>query len=195
MQRTIYNIAAGLIAVLLLALSGMNGKEKLIAAQAKYDTLSKKKRRVESLDRATQEIVDENMVSVEVAEVLSEKAIPLNGVLRTMRVVRDTLPAEMWITKFQLGRQKRRVGQSRMHARPVVILEGAGRPIHGTDIGRVYQDFYAAFKRHELMESCHVSPVSKDDLAENMKTFTFTIDFLPDPPPESEGGEVGEEGK
>ena len=50
----------------------------------------------------------------------------------------------------------------------------------GRDVGAVYQKFLRDFRAHELIPGRQVVPEVDDPSAE-LRTFVFTIDFIPEP--------------
>jgi type IV pilus assembly protein PilM len=183
-SRTIYNIGAGVIGAALLGLTAMQGSTDLQAAADAARRTSRLRARVETTHDEAAQVIAATAAERAVADVLAVKAVPLNGLLRTMRVLRDTLPPELWITAIEVRRQAGRRSGSEA---PVIEVQGDGKPISGRDVGTVYRDFTSRFKAHELIPANGV--VVKPEPGTNR--FTFTIDFLA----EAEAPAAAEEGK
>ncbi len=181
-QRTIYNIAAGVIGVALIGLAATQGKQNLAAAESANISVVGQARRLKSRNADAEAIVETNTVDRAIADVLAEKAVPLNGVLRTMRALHapEVLPPELWIKTVSVRRGGRSVGRRSGQGKPVIVVEGAVRPISGRDVGDVYREFSRKFRDHELIKGADLVPQTED--RDGIKSFTFTIDFQPAPP-------------
>lgn len=190
-QRTVFNIGACLVGAALLASSAMQGKQALETAASAQERVVSQSRRVKRTDADAEEIVVQNAVDRSIAGLLSERATPLSSVVRTLRALHDAdvMPPELWITSIEVTRSGRSARSSRNRGRnkPQVKLSGSIRPIMGRDVGDVYQKFLRDFRSHELIPGPQVVPEVDDPSAE-LRTFVFTIDFLPEPEEQEEGG-------
>lgn len=178
-QRTVWNIAAGVVAGGLLLFGALEAQDEVAQAESNLQTVTMQKRRFESVDQDATELAQKVQADREAVNALAARAIPLDGVLRAMRAIQDGLPPELWITgiEVQHGRRGSSRGASEVD-HPLIVVEGAGRPIHGRDVGEIYRDWSLKFKNHELMQGADVVP--KSDPTTN--TFSLTIDFMPTPP-------------
>jgi len=183
-QRTIYNIGACVIGAALLGLAAVQGKVDVAASIKAQQVVVSQARRVKKTDADAAEVVAQNAVDRSVAGFLAERATPLSSVVRTMRALHEpgVMPPELWITSIEVvrGGRSSRGGRNRGRNKPQVKLHGSIRPIMGRDVGAVYQKFLRDFRAHELIPGRQVVPEVDDPSAE-LRTFVFTIDFIPEP--------------
>jgi type IV pilus assembly protein PilM len=177
-QRTIYNIAAGLAAAVLLAVLAVGERGRLAAATTAQTRLRQEKQRLESTHTSASKVIGDNQSTRALLEELALRGLPRDGVLMAMRALHDTLPPEAWITRVEVKPQAQRGKGSA----PVVELSGAVKPVAGTDVGSVYRDFNKNFRAHPLIRAAGFTAEQKDT-SEQRSTFTFTIDFQPPAPP------------
>lgn len=178
-QRTIYDLAAGAVGVLVLVGAGLTAKENVDTARAALAKVRGKVRRVEKLHSETEKLIAANARTRDLIARLRERAVPLDGSLRALRALRDTLPGELWLTSFGVERSSRRTG-SRREVKPIVKIEGAGKPVGGRDHGAAYREFRKRFTEHPLIAPYAVT-ARTDEATSERTSFTVEIDFLPEP--------------
>jgi type IV pilus assembly protein PilM len=183
LQRTIFNIAAAVIAVALLVFGAVQAKNTQAAVETDLARINAQKKRVKNTHADAEELIAKNATLRQQAQSLTERAVPLHGVLRTMRALHTggLVPPELWITSLEVQKGKAASG-SHAAPPPVVVLKGSVRPISGRDVGEVYQGFLKQFREHELIAGNKVEP-RVDDPSDEKTSFTFTIGFAQDEPP------------
>src|SRR5690606_15434026 len=183
-QRTVYDIGAAAVAAALLAALFVHGKDRLAAATRVDQTVRAQVKRVESTHTEAVKLQERNAQRRQLVEALAQRTVPLDGGLRVLRALQDTMPPEFWLASFELKQPSRGVARTRGEANQVFVVKGKGKPVGGVDLGRVYRDFLAAFTGHALIRGARVTPERKD-LELGVSEFTFEIDVLG-------GGEVKE---
>ncbi len=177
LQRTAWNVAAGAIGVALLGFGAVQAKEQLASAEQAERRVSSDRRRIERTHEDADELIAQNRVDQAIADALAARALPLHGLLRTMRAVRDTVPPELWISSIEVGMAGGR--ERNAQRKQVIKVKGAVRAIGGADVGAVYEEFNTAFRQHPLIPANGV--VAETDTGRADETeFTLTIDFLPE---------------
>lgn len=171
LSRTIYNVGAGVIGAALLGLTAMQGQSELGAAEQASRGAARQRSRIESVHEEAAQIVEANSKARAVTGALAVKAVPLNGLLRTMRALQETLPPELWITSIEVRKQ---TAGAKGGDQPLIEIKGDGKEISGRDVGTVYREFVSGFKAHTLIPGDAVVVKPEPGTAK----FTLTIDFL-----------------
>lgn len=185
LQRTVWSIAAGVVAVLLLVALALRAKERQESATVAARSIEQQRARIASVDRATRELLEQNAQTRAVVQELGERALPLHSLLMTMRVLNETLPPEAWVQTLQLRTSTSRGGRDAGRSdprdpHPVVEVDGFLKPVTGRSTGDVYQGFNRDFRSHGLIpkDGFQAVPGGTDE----KKAFKFTIDFVPPAP-------------
>ncbi|MEM7198978.1 MAG: pilus assembly protein PilM [Planctomycetota bacterium] len=178
LQRTVWNIGAGVVGAAVLGFGAVQAKESLTLASTAERRVSVQRRNIEQTHEEAEKLIAGNAADRELTDAFAQRAIPLHGVLRVMRAVRDTLPDEAWLKSIEVQKPGRGRGAS---PRPLIVAQGEVRAIGGIDVGDAYRSFVQAFREHELMQNAGVVPTS-EDLAPDHSTFELRVDLLPDPP-------------
>ena len=171
-QRTVYDIAAAVVVVVVLVLLAMNAKQQLDEATKARRQLSARKSQIDSAHDAATELVAANATSRALVTELAQHAIPLDGVLKTMRALQDTLPDEAWLKQVLV---KPTTARGKANA-PIVEVHGAIKPVGGNDVSAVFRKFSQDFRGHPEIANAAFTPASPSDSQEE-KAFVFTIDF------------------
>ena len=191
LQRTVYNIGAGAVAVGLLGALFLQGKERLAAATKVQSAVNLQVGRVESTHKEASALQEKNTQQRALVEALAERTVPLEGSLRVLRALQDTIKPEFWVESIELKSGNQRSGATSSGTRgdsgPVFLVKGKGKPVGGVEIGAPYREFLSKFTEHPLVKSRvegvgSVTPTRKD-LELGVTEFTFEIDVLPAPVP------------
>ncbi|MEZ5989970.1 MAG: pilus assembly protein PilM [Planctomycetota bacterium] len=160
LQRTVWNVAAAVLAVAWLGWSFQHSSTEYERLESKASTLKTQASRAKSIDSECSKLIEENQVMEQRIAKLEELAVPHHGSARLMRALRATLPEEFWLKKFETtvgappdpSQQPKGTGNTRFRkgmTRPLLVFEGLGLPILGRDIQReVYPTFKAAFDQY-----------------------------------------------
>jgi Tfp pilus assembly PilM family ATPase len=188
-QRTIYNIAAGAVAAGLLGVFFVQGRDRLAAASKMQSTVNAQASRIESTHKEASALAEQNAQQRALIEALAERTVPLDGSLRVLRALQETIKPEFWVESIELktntGSRSAAPG-SRAEPKQVFIVRGKGKPVGGVEIGAPFREFLSKFTEHSLVKpktpaaTPHVVPARKD-LELGLTEFTFEVDVLPEP--------------
>lgn len=169
-ERTVWNLAAVLLGVLLLWSYAGSRKEAVTEAETALRRAKTQRSQVTSVHERTEGMAETNAEDRAMVDYLASRAVPLHAMLHVMRAVTEHLPPQLWITRIEIksqgGTGKRRV--------PVVVVKGSGKEIGGVEVGRVLLDFSGALRELEK-EGATVS--TQLPPGGSTVEFTFTIDF------------------
>lgn len=184
LERTVWNIGAAAVAVVLLVMTAVTESRQVEEAAIAQRTLNNLKTRFQRVENDTAELAAENEQLRLLVDHLAERAIALDGPLLALRSLQRAMPPEFWLTRFEVAQRAVDRGGGRRRSaetRPVVILEGAGKDVAGRGVGGAYTRFLAEFKSytHDGVQPT-VTPTNGKDSAGN-DTFQWTIDFRPKP--------------
>lgn len=179
-QRTIFNIGAGVVAGALLAMTAVEGMD----ATEKAETASQRMRRQVSKvkrisDEATEEIELRNQLAVQV-RALAAQSVPRDGLLRVMDGLWKVKPAEVWVEEVRVA--TRALESRRSESEPVVIIEGRGKDLSGA--GVPYGKFLGDFKGLGFEVIAKTSGSDSDAMQ-----FEWTVRFPADEPVTEEEGD------
>ncbi len=169
-ERTIYDLAAGVIAAAVLALLTVDAQGRLDQVSGEARKIAQKKNTLTQIDAEAKQLFEQNEDKREIVAALAEKAVPLDGTVRTLRAIQQALPAELWLQKLEVVRES----AGRAGARPLVQLEGFGKDIGQGDVAAAYQNF-----RRKLAQ---LVPLSESDakatpITDGKTQFSIKIDF------------------
>lgn len=183
-QRTIFNIAAAVLAVAFLGWRWFDAKNAYEQAEATKTTLSQRVRSLKSVDTATKTLVEKSGNSAAVLGALRKQAVPLYGGNATLAALRETLPSDLWMTELiaevgnatwatpdpeaEPGARRRRT----VVKRPYLIVKGAGQSISGKDLVTTF----GAFKDELVRKGVPVREPQVNRTAGF--TFSFKVDWL-----------------
>ena len=175
-ERTIYNIAAVLIAAVLLFFEAGQARQDLDVANRQLRVLRARVSTAQATDDRTSELVGENASARALVRYLGEKSLPMAGMVRTLRALYATLPEPLWIEEVDL------VGGAGRGEGTIVEVTGQGKELHGVDVVQVYQQFRADFGAHPLVPDDErlvpkTTPLGSGEAME----FNFRIDYRPRP--------------
>ncbi|MFN7590316.1 MAG: pilus assembly protein PilM [Planctomycetota bacterium] len=144
-QRTVWNLVAGLLVVVVLVLQFLHRKNEVKAVE---EANQQAKIRINAAnkvhDRAV-EAIEASKVERAVVEHLTTVVQPMHGLLRVQRAVVANLPPELWIQKLE-AKSGSGAASSGSKKRDPIVVEVAGKPLNGVDTSRVVTDFVARLK-------------------------------------------------
>lgn len=168
--KTIYNVAAALVGVVLVALLFVTERSRVDAADAAGRRLRVQKARIESIHQAAAKQLGANAEAHALAARLAERSLPLHAVLLTLRAFEEA-PPEIWLSEIEV-----------LPAEALVRVKGAAKDVQGGDVGETYRRFLTEFK---AKTGAAVVPRA-DQETRGDTTFTWEIDFRPKPEPEEQ---------
>lgn len=185
MQRTVWNIGAGVVAAGTLAALFLLGKTRMDEATRLRDVTGQKVRQLRNVHEQAEKLHEQNNVERALVAALAERAVPLDGSLRVLRALQETVKPEFWVESIELKPSQR--GNSR-EQRLVFVVKGKGKPVGGVDVGGLYQEFAKSFMTHPLIkvdgadDAVFATTKSADA---GVLEFTFEVDVLPPVPTEA----------
>ncbi|MEZ5962738.1 MAG: pilus assembly protein PilM [Planctomycetota bacterium] len=186
LQRTLFDIAAAAVAAGLLAVLFLQGKDRLEAATKIESTVRSQAGRIRSVHEAASTLQAENEEKRTLVEAMAQRTLPLDGGLRVLRALADTMKPEFWLESIELKlNTERGAGGARSAPRQVFVVKGKGKPIGGIDLGEQYRAFLDEFTKHPLIKpkdaaAQNVVPARRD-LDLGVTEFTLTVDLLAEP--------------
>lgn len=192
-ERTVWNIAAVVLAILYLLLHYQNSAAEHATLKAKAHKLRGQASRVSNVSKQTATLIEETKgMAKEIAE-LESLSVPHYGTVRLLRAFREVLPPEFWIRKIQsreeeptwvVNPQKPKgqpgIGKRRSSKRMIIIYEGLGVPFLGKDCrNEVYPEFKIQLEQRVPK---HIAQPKIRDPFE----FSGKVDFLFQAPPKAE---------
>ncbi|MBM4061273.1 MAG: hypothetical protein FJ265_09310 [Planctomycetes bacterium] len=163
-QRTVWNVAAALVAAGLLVLVAQDRREQVAAAAASAARLRQQHDAATGVHQSAAEAIEANKVERALVEHLAAQAMPGNNVLHTLRAVGAHLPEQLWVTKVDVGGGSVAGG---LKKRPTITVEGAGKELNGADANRTFQQDFIPKVRADLERaglSMKMTPTSSPDL-------------------------------
>lgn len=147
-QRTVWNLVAGAIAAGLLVLVALDAKEGVEKVGAARTRLTLQRNEVLNTHKSASELIEANKTERALVEHLASQALPLHGLLHTLRALAASLPPQLWLTKIEVGPASGLGAGGKK--RPLAVVEGGGKELDGVDPGRVYQEQFLGKLRPEL---------------------------------------------
>lgn len=179
-QRTVFDLAAIAVAVLLLVGLLLTSKTRLEAATAEKRRIEGQVRALETVHKEAAGLQEEINKRRGLVEALAARAIPLDGTLRVIHALQETLPPELWIESIEVKNKpgERNARGVTSEPRQIVQVKGKGKEVSGVAVGQVYRDFAKRFVEHKLIPEVVAVPKHGVD---GITEFTFDIDVLPAP--------------
>ncbi|MFQ5506825.1 MAG: hypothetical protein ACE5F1_18800, partial [Planctomycetota bacterium] len=181
MSRTIFNIAAGVLALLYLLVHMLTAKSSYAELSVQARKLRSTLRRIERTDREARKLIEENKKKAAELGKLVELGVPMHGSIRVVRALRRNLPEDLWITKIftDRGPPLRASGVmtpgrgQRLAERPMVRYEGRGLPVSGQDLDSTYSMFQTKMQKDPDVPMLNPSTDSRAEFK-----FFGTVDYL-----------------
>ncbi len=179
-QRTVFDLAAIAIAVALLAAYFVTSKARLEAATGEKRRVESQVKAIEAVNREATTLQEDVTRRRALIEALAARAIPLDGTLRVIHALQETLPPELWIESIEVKNKpgERSVRGVTSEPRQIVQVKGKGKEVSGVAVGDVYQAFAKKFVEHKLIPAVVAVPKHGVD---GITEFTFDIDVMPAP--------------
>ncbi len=185
-ERTIFNIAAIVLALGYLGYHFVTARSDHEAANRRARSVSAKANRIQKEHESAEKLLKSNEdASARIAS-LEELLVPLHGALRVFQIANASLPENLWLRKLEsrnaaapwLQPKGERVRRARQKFRNYLTFEGRGLPM-GADRPQVtYQDFQTAIR--------NAVPYFQDSVSRGDPfTFKCTVDFLFEKKPEA----------
>lgn len=185
LERTVWNVAAGLVGVVLLLMIAQAESAQAREAGEAQRILQSAKSRAENVHEETTELLAENEELRAMVAQAAERAIALDGPLLALRALQRTIPEEFWLTKLQVVKKDAR-GERRGEPRPIVELSGTGKDVAGRGVGAAYSRFLEEFKAQQHDGRTPVVRTTTGQDARGNDTFTWEVDFRPVPEGETQ---------
>src|SRR5690606_13439118 len=136
-QRTVWNIAAGLVAAALLVAMATVKREQVAQADDALAVVSRNRMRAQQIDTQATELVAANDRLRATIHQLAQRAIALEGRMLVLRAIQEVMPEEFWLTRLELQERAETGGRTRQTTapRPLVIVAGAGKDVGGRGVG------------------------------------------------------------
>jgi len=201
-ERTLFLVAAGVVAIVFLGAEFAVGQRNRDIAERRYDELRSTKSRYESDRTRFAALVDGANDLAAKLDLLSEKVAPGTALACALAMVQEAIPPELWLQKVSVrsveaapdgaqkpaardakrGDAKRGLPPPRI---PVVVIDGAGRESE-EDVQKVAGDF-----ARRLREDARVAD-SRMRYDPGKGTFQITLEFKDAvrPAPAEGGGET-----
>jgi len=170
-QRTVFDLAAVAVALLLLVLSTQRAKRDVEDATRVLGKVQRDKRAAKDVNAETEKQLDSNKQQRALVDVLREQALPLHGALRTLRAIYQHLPPELWLQKLEVA------AKSNSSKKSLVTFVGAGKELGGVDVNSQSQKFSIEFKADPLLRGAEASRTEPAHTG-NTTNFTFTVDYM-----------------
>ena len=142
-KRTLWNIAAAALVVVVLLLKYTKASEAVRVAEEHAGRLRRSIASANSTHQAAETQIAANKVERALVDHMAAVAQPLHGLLRVHRALVANLPPELWIEKIDAPTGGAAGGTKK---RPPVVVDVAGKALNGVDVSRVVTDFVAKLK-------------------------------------------------
>ncbi len=173
-QRTMFNIGAVVVGIVLLVLHAKAQKAAMEEASAARRKVASAYKQIQDVDQQAQDIVTKCLEDRAVVDHLAAQAVPLHGALRVMRAVTSSLPSQVWLTK--VGVEMR--GAGTQDKKPVIEIKGRGKELDGANVSNVLLEFSQQLKKNPLLvEAGAVPTIALPSTGDSTVEFTFTIEF------------------
>ena len=133
-QRTIYNIAAALVLVALLAVLAVRGDEQVAAADRARRSAERRRARFEKDDRQATKVIAANEIKRRLIDELVTRSVPFDSSLRVMRILQQ-MPQDLWIKSVEVTERTVKGGRDRKKG---VQVKGHGKEVSGRSIQRIF---------------------------------------------------------
>lgn len=144
-QRTVWNLVAAVLAVVILVLLAGDARQQAEALQARVATLRRKVNAVQNVHASATAAIEANKVQRAMMEHLAAQAAPGSVLLRTLRSITERLPPQLWATRIEVTPASVG-GAAAQKRRATLVFEGAGMEIDGVDASSVYDGFVKQLK-------------------------------------------------
>jgi type IV pilus assembly protein PilM len=173
-QRTLFNIGAAALGVLLLVLYAGTRRSEVDAAESARQSVARAASLASSVNKEATERAEANARDRAIVDFLAAQAVPLHGTLRVLRAVTANLPPQLWIKSVDL----KVVSAPNQPKRPVVEIKGSGKELDGVDASKVLGEFSQKLRNDPLLlEAGATSVLATPAETGSIVQFSFTITF------------------
>ncbi len=173
LQRTVFNIAAVLMAVVVLAVYAASERNKLEAMEMQYKKLRRQKARVQNTHKQAEELALANRLQRRVADLLATRSVPLDGALHVLRALQQKVEPEFWMRRIKVKPVGRSHGRN-SSSYSLVEVEGYGKEID-RNVGVALESMVANIKALPYVGKVKLSKVGQK---RNRYEFTLEFDFV-----------------
>ncbi|MEO0478828.1 MAG: pilus assembly protein PilM [Planctomycetota bacterium] len=170
MQRTVFNLAAGLIGVVLLVLAAIDGQALSEKAESASRRLRSRKNSIDRVSREAEEEIEQVSTLGDQLVSLASQSLPRDAAIAVLEGLWKVKPPEFWIESMRV--QQKAMEGRRSEEETVVVLEGRGKDLSGT--GPPYSRFLRDFKAEGF------EVVAKTSESGGERRFTWTVRFPPE---------------
>jgi len=175
LNRTVYNIAAVLVMVVVLAVFAASQRKKLDAMENDMEGLRVERARVVSTHKQAEELAGRNHLLRQLTDLLVERSLPRDGTLHVLRALETHLEPEFWLKSIKIATKTDNV-DGRPRRRNIVVVEGLGKEID-RDVGHACESMVAKIKALPYVGEVSLAKHDRDDRS-NLHRFTLEFDFL-----------------
>ncbi|MCB9918505.1 MAG: pilus assembly protein PilM [Planctomycetes bacterium] len=192
--RTVFNIAAAALAVLFLGWRWFDGKRAYDDAERAAAKIESQVKVHKSVEAETTSYVEKNDERSKVLDELRSRSVPLYGTLATLRVLREILPSDLWVSKLESKiavptwvkptgdvAERRR---TKVPARPFLLVQGGGKSISGKLLTETFRELKNELDKRGIPYREPMVNESGGDFV-----FSFKVDWLDVTPPAAEDGQ------
>ena len=172
LQRTVFNLLAAAAAVIVLVLYGLQQKDHLAAMVKHGKRLMSIKNGVVRDHQATEALAKLNQLQAGVADLLTERSLPLDGTVHVMRAMEECMEPEFWLKTIRIVRREAKDGTRGRKSRSVVEVVGIGKESSGRGVSVAYEQMVARLKARP-----DVGVVTQRDIEHKRDRWQFTLEF------------------
>ena len=166
-ERTVWNIAAGVVVAAVLALEWSHGSKVVAAAQVAGSQLRRQIGAATAIQTDAEGQIAANKSERGLVEHLANQALVQHGLLRVSRAVAAHLPPQLWIEKIEASGG----GAGGQRKRPAIVVEGAGKEVDGVQTSSVILAFKQAMQADPGMAGLEPTmvPIPTQDKSERFR--------------------------
>ncbi len=172
-QRTVFNIAAGALGVVLLLLYAKERQGAVETARAASQRVTSAKSQAEGVNKNALAVVEENKQNRAIVDFLAAQAVPLHGTLRALRAFLSGLPPQIWVRSIEVALK----GGSNQAKHPVIEIKGRGKELDGIDPGKVVFEFKQRLRDDPLLVDAGAVVNLSQPTGTSTVDFVITIEF------------------
>lgn len=173
-QRTIWNIAAGLVIVAVLGLKASHGQASVAAADVAATTLRRQISSTNAVHNEAQSLVDANKKERGLVDYLAGQALPLQGLVRVQRAIAAHLPPQLWVEKVEITGNTGAAAKKQ----PSVQVEIAGKELNGVEVSGVWLTFIEKFRGDANLSGLPVPKHVASPKQDSIERFKITVDLM-----------------
>lgn len=169
-RRTIWNIAAALLAVAVLVVHANDRKAAVAAAEGAATRTRREITNLRQIHEEADRLVQQNAEKRAVVDLLAAQSVPLNGLLRTLRSLAAHLPPQLWVDRIEVQ------GGAGKKA-PAIVVQGQGKELNGVPVGAVYSEFTPEFRKDLEAAGGTVGQKTPGSSSGSTMKFEFLVQF------------------